>query len=366
MEIIDVKARMLEIPLKKEFRDATHTLSRIGLEIVEVYTDKEIVGIGTTYGIGGSLFGIKSIIDMDLKNILIGRDPLETEKLWNEMYSALKLQGRKGTVMCAISAIDIALWDIKGKLAGLPLYKLLGGYQSKVPAYGSGGALSLTLDELQKEMKGFLDDGFKAVKMKVGSKDEDEDLKRVKYVRDLIGDDIKLMVDANEGWTVKRALRMAKKLEKYDIYWLEEPVSAYDYAGLAEVAKRTDIPIATGEHEYTKWGFKTLIENGCADVIQVDVFRVGGITEWVKVCGMAAAYGLPVAPHGGTGVHDHLVAAFSNAIIVEYFEFLTKNLMEVAFVDPRIPRGGYLEIPSTPGLGLELNEQTLIKYEVKR
>jgi L-alanine-DL-glutamate epimerase-like enolase superfamily enzyme len=322
VKITDVSTTLLFDPEGFVIQDATIPDPGPGAKgrsqlFVHVKCDEGIEGLGVTAGSRA----VRAVVEHDLKGLLIGQDPFCIEKLWNDMFWRVRGVGRKGIAFCAISAIDIALWDLKAKALGLPLYRLLGPFRDSVPVYGSGGWTNFSEDELIREQMGYVERGMRAVKMKVG-KDfgtaELEDLARLEAVREAIGDDVELLVDANNGYYAKQAVRMASEFEEYDVGWFEEPVLADDIEGLAEVARSTSIPVATGEHEYTKYGFKDLIARGGADIVQPDVGRVGGITEWMKVAHLAHSFNLPVAPHAYQLVHLHLACATPNLKIVEY------------------------------------------------
>jgi L-alanine-DL-glutamate epimerase-like enolase superfamily enzyme len=252
------------------------------------------------------------------------------------------------------------------------VYRLLGGCRDRVPGYGSGGVLSLSKEQLVKEQMSWVEEGFKAVKMKVGRRNPDEDIERVRAVRQAIGSGIDLMVDANNGWSTRTAIRMAKRLERFDINWLEEPVIAEDYDGYAMVAASTDIPIAGGESEYTKFGFKELFLRNCIDICQADVGKVGGITEYMKVAAMAEAFNIPMCPHGLGLVSAHCVAATPNGMMVEFFDGnrLPNNTIRkfqeesgLRFMPHSIrPVNGWIDLPSVPGLGLDPDLDAIEEY----
>lgn len=369
MKIVDIvpRERLIgKVIGQPVFRDAiNHGGNLVTWEYTEILTDEEISGFIPTGISGDALSAIKSVI--------IGSDPLHIQKIWHHMYWQFFNQGRSRGMMRAISWIDIGLWDIIGKKLNAPVYKLLGGYRDRVPGYGSGGVLSLTHDDLVKEQMSWVEEGFLAVKMKVGRKKWREDLERVKAVRDAIGSSIDLMVDANNGWSVATAIRVAKRLERYDVNWLEEPVIAEDYSGYQQIRSATEIPIAGGESEYTKWGFKELLTRNCIDIVQADVGRVGGITEYMKVGGMAEAFNLPMCPHGAGIVSAHCVAAASNGMIVEFFDgnrlpntTLRKFQEESGcrFMPDSIrPVNGWIDLPNVPGLGFNPNLDAINRYK---
>ena len=283
MKITSIETISLNNPRATPIQDATtetpNNFSGRGQLFVRIYTDEGVEGLGMTY----SSPGVKDVVENALMQILIGRDPMDTEKIWNDMLWKVRSYGRKGVALCAISAVDIALWDLKAKFLNLPLYKLLGAYTNSVPVYGSGGWTNLTKSELIQEMTDYVKSGIPRVKMKVGKNFgncEREDIERVEAVRDAIGYDIALYIDANNGYRKKQAIYMAKEFEQFQVGWLEEPLIPDDVDGMSEIARSTTIPIASGELEYTKYGFKELICRGGADIVQPDVGRVGGVTEW--------------------------------------------------------------------------------------
>ena len=311
--------------------------------------------------------GTKDVIENALKNLLIGKDPLDIEKLWTEMYWAVRGYGRKGIAFCAISAVDIGLWDLKAKSVNLPLYKFLGAYTDSVPVYGSGGWTNFSEQELVKEMTDYVESGIPKVKMKVGKdfgQSEREDIQRVEAVRKAVGDDVALYIDANNGYYRKQSIYMAKEFEQYKVGWLEEPIIPDDIEGMAEIAKATSIPIATGEHEYTKYGFRELIERGAADIVQPDIGRVGGVTEWLKVAHLAHAFNLPVAPHALQLAHLHVACATPNLKVVEYMNVALEGDSIWYTEFPKQKNGSWTPFHDKPGLGLELDHYAVSKYSV--
>jgi D-galactarolactone cycloisomerase len=363
VKITDVTTTLLRIPGLPGIQDATirHRESGRGGLFVHLKTDAGLEGfapgIGTTRG----------VIHDVLKPLLVGQDPLAHERLWDDMFWRVRGFGRKGVAFSAISSLDIALWDLKAKSFGVPLYRLLGPYTDTVPIYGSGGWTSFTEDELVREQVGYVERGIPRVKMKVAKdfgRAEAEDLRRLAAVRKAVGDEVEIFVDANNGFYAKQAIGFARRMADYDVHWFEEPVLADDIAGLAAIARAIDIPVATGEHEYTKYGFKSLLEAGGADIVQPDVGRVGGVTEWLKVAHLAHAFNLPVAPHAVQLVHLHLACATPNLKVVEYLGVSeeTDKIFYTEFPEPK--NGLWSPYPDRPGLGLELNPHTVERYAV--
>jgi L-alanine-DL-glutamate epimerase-like enolase superfamily enzyme len=368
MKITDVTTTFLKDPEGFVIQDATIFPPKKGAAgrsalFVHIKTDEGIEGLGTSAGSRS----VQAVVEDTLKGAVVGEDPFAIEKLWNKMFWYVRGVGRKGIAFCAISAVDIALWDLKAKALGLPLYKLLGPYTDSVPVYGSGGWTNFSTRELIAEQMDYVNRGFPRVKMKVG-KDfgnaEEEDIKRLAAVRKALGDDIEIYVDANNGYYAKQAIRMSKRFEEFNVQWLEEPVLADDIEGLAAVSRATTIPVATGEHEYTKFGFKDLIARGGADIVQPDIGRVGGVTEWLKVAHLAHAYNLPVAPHAYQEIHLHVACATPNLKVVEYLG-VVDTACKRFYKDFQEPKAGmWSPDPKKPGLGLELDPTAVRKFKV--
>jgi len=363
MKITDVTTTQLFVPNLPGIKDSTirHQGMGRGSLFVHIKTDEGIEGFAP----GNS--ESKSVIEGPLKAALIGQDPICHEHLWEDMFWRVRGFGRKGIAFIGLSAIDIALWDLKAKAFGVPLYRLLGPYTDTVPIYGSGGWTSFDEAGLVKEQTGYVERGIPRVKMKVAKdfgKSEAEDIKRLAAVRKAVGDDVEIFVDANNGYYAKQAIAMSKRFEDYNVRWFEEPVLADDIQGLAEISRATTIPVATGEHEYLKYGFKDLISHGGADIVQPDVGRVGGVTEWMKVAHLAHAFNLPVAPHAVQLVHLHLACATPNLRVVEYLGVSeeTDKIFYTEFPEPK--NGMWTPYPDRPGLGLELSPTALEKYRV--
>lgn len=364
--IRDVKVHLVSMEVKGKFADATRKVETIGYTIVRVTTDDGIEGFGVTYHeVGGE--ATKMLIEKNIAPRIIGKDPFETEVIWQDMFQYLRGVGRKGLMFCALSAVDIALWDLKGKILDIPLYRLWGGNQTKVPVYGSGGWTSYTDDELVEEMKEIVSRGYKMIKFKVGyngGQSPSRDVERVRKVREAIGPDIGIMLDANNRWDAATGARFANRVKDYDIMFLEEPVFADDIPGLNRFKQSTDLPLASGEHEYTKFGARDLIMHNAADIVQLDGTRAGGFTEMLKVAALTQAWNLKFAPHAMENIHIHLVSACPNALFLErllLFEEITRNVYDGA---PE-PVDGYMTIPDAPGLGLKLNMDFINEHDEK-
>ncbi|KRE83439.1 L-talarate/galactarate dehydratase [Arthrobacter sp. Soil764] len=284
---------------------------------------------------------------------LIGEDPNDIAKIYTKLLWAGASVGRSGVATQALAAVDIALYDLKAKRAGLPLAKFLGSYRDSVRTYNtSGGFLNATLDEVKARATQSIEEGIGGIKIKVGLPDSKEDLRRVAGIREHIGWDVPLMVDANQQWDRATALRMGRRLEEFDLVWIEEPLDAYDFEGHAHLSQVLDTPIATGEMLASVAEHKGLMNaNGC-DIIQPDAPRVGGITQFLRLAALADERGLGLAPHFAMEIHLHLAAAYPREPWVEHFDWL-----DPLFNERLETKNGRMIVPDRPGLGVTLSEQ---------
>lgn len=361
MKITDVKiTNTFYVPCKPQ-QDAITAIPGLNTHtFCQLHTDEGLTGF--VPALGGNV--TKVLIEEALKPYLVGEDPMNNERIWSKMYWGMLASGRRGAVITAMGIVDNAVWDLKGRITGQPLHKLLGGFQDSVNSYGSGINMNLSDDELVLQMRAFVDAGFKMVKMKIGHRDPGVDLERVRRVREAIGPDIDLSLDANNAWSVSTAIRMAGKLEPYNIYWLEEPILADEIGSLATLAKETRIPIAIGENHYTKWEFKQLIEQGAVDIVQADVTKCGGVTEFMKIAAMADAYGLPVCPHFSNFTDVACVAAVPNGLFHEYAEDMFEPASRL-LTDCAKPSSGRITPLDKPGFGIELNADAAREFARK-
>jgi len=369
MKIADVRSVLVRIPLQRAIRIATREV--LGREFVLTYikTEDGHEGVGYTYAgtVGGTM--VRAAVDDVLKPLLIGGDVDLIEKHWAAMFQQGLLVGRRGALLRAISALDIALWDLAGKRAGLPLYRLLGGFQSDVPAYASGGYYMEGKGPkgLAEEMERYLRAGFDSVKIKVGGVSIEEDAVRVKAAREALGPNIKLALDANNAYrNVAEAIRAARAFEPYDIWWFEEPLPPDNIPGHAELVRAISIPITTGEIHSSRWDFRDIISAKAAHILQPDAGVLGGVSEWMKVAHAAATFDLPVAPHWHADLHIHLVGAVANALTVEYF-FLEEDVYNFErILKERIrAAAGRIRIPDRPGVGLVLDNEAIERFGVR-
>ena len=302
MKISSIKSHILRYELDKELGYSQQYYKHRTAHLVEIETDEGITGWGECFGPGNIALANKYIVEKVIQPLIIGEDPINKEYIWHKVYNLLRDSGQKGMPIQALSGIDIALWDILAKKAKLPLYQLLGGKtNSKIPVYGYGMMLQKkSVEELcelfKKEANQIKEKNFKAMKMKVGLGPK-EDLKLVSAVREAIGDDFKLMVDANHAYNKNDALYVGRGLDEMEIYWFEEPVAPEDYDGYKELKERLKTNIAGGEAEFTKYGWNQLIKNNCIDIAQPEVCGLGGITEYLKVSALAQSNFIPIVNH---------------------------------------------------------------------
>ena len=345
---------------------ATRTVSARDYCLVKVRSSDGVEGIGFCYvGSAGGRIAQVAVEEL-LAPRLKGQESLRVEGLWQEMYQESLLQGRAGTVMRGLSILDTALWDLNARTAKLPLHFYLGACAAdRVPAYASGGYYlpGKTPKMLGEELAGYVEAGFKAVKMKVGRLSPREEEERIKAAREAVGPDVHLMLDANNAWSdVPTALVYMKRYEPYDPYWMEEPFGPDDIEGHAKLAELTPVVIATGEIAYGRWYHKELLDKRGAEILQTDALVCGGITEWKRIAATAASYGVTMCPHWFHDAHAPLVAATPNARYVEFFpDDQVLNFRRL--IDTQLQHeDGNLILHQTPGLGFNFDEQAVKKY----
>lgn len=361
MKITAIGTQEYRWPRPKPITNGLHTYTHVDFALVRIETDAGLTGIGL--GSGGEIW--RAAIHR-LGAELIGEDPIDVERLWHKMWIP-KLTGRRGLVTRAISSIDIGLWDIRGKAAGMPLYKLLGGFRDRVPTYVAGGYYEpgKGLKELAQEMEDNLHLGARAVKIKVGGVSIAEDVERIRVVRETIGPEVKLLIDANCAYRWYQAVQLARRVEQYDIFWFEEPVQPDDYEGHRKLAQATIIPIATGENEYTRYGFRDLINHNACAIFNADAKILGGVTEFMKVAALVQAVDLDIAPHGSQDIHVHLVAAIANGLILEFYgQHFDPMWGRVYRETLGLNADGTVSPPDVPGIGVEPDEAALAGYRV--
>ena len=376
MKISKVEAFVLSDKLQESFFFSQWEYSERRICIVKVTTDDGICGWGEGYGPADV---IKAGIEL-ITPLLIGKNPIEQETLWFEMYRKTLDYARRGVLAASISAVDVALWDLKGKVLQQSVSVLMGGqHRQKVVPYATGLYFSksnkLTQD-LADEAKNYVAQGFKAIKMKVGFSIA-ADVEHVQAVREALGKDIKLMIDSNHAYNLREAAELARKLEAYDIEWFEEPVSPEFYHQYRELRGKTTIPIAGGECEYLRYGFQQLLQNNSVDILQVDICGAGGLTEAKRIATLASTRGIEVIPHvWGTGIAFHAALHFiANLEPIPgrlyppdmYIEYdRTENGIREALTAPAIQmQNGYIDVPQLPGLGIEVDEDVVRHYSTE-
>lgn len=364
MKIVSAKHEFFKWERSTPLTNGMHTYTHCGLSIITIETDVGITG----YGFSGPVLNIDPFILFDaMRESILGEDPLENERIWEKLYKP-KLVGRRGMSTRAISGIDIALWDIKAKAAGLPLYKLLGGSRESVPVYIAGGYYGpgKEIRDLQEEMTRYIARGVGGVKMKIGALSPAADAERVAAVREAIGPDKILMLDANCAYRYHEALQFAHLVEEYGVYCLEEPVAPDDYDGMKKLAAMTTIPLAAGENEYTKFGFRDLILTGAVPILNPAPFLMGGVTECMKMAAMAQAFNLEIAPHGDQTINVTIGCAVPNVTYVEYYPDEYDALWNQALdTQLTIDSNGTMRPPNKPGIGFAPNYETLEPHRVK-
>jgi len=328
-----------------------------GMTQLEVHTDSGIVG--RSIPAGG-----QELITSQLLPRIAGMNPFHVEAIWDRMYRLNRKPVAKGLYIAAMGSVDIAIWDIVGKALNMPLYQVLGAFSEKIRVYAAGGYYEegKGIKELVKEMEGYVSEGFRAVKMKVGGEPMDMDAERVRAVREAIGPKIDLMIDANNKWNAYDAIRFGRMVERYNPFWFEEPVEADDFAGCAQVKRAVNIPIAAGENEFTRWGARDLMTASAVDILQCDTVLAGGISEGRKIAALASAFHVPVSPHGNPHMAVHLLASVPNALIMETYPAV-ESQYNLAL--PLFPvRDGYIEVPRKPGLGIDPDPEIVKKYRI--
>ncbi|MFT5393795.1 MAG: L-alanine-DL-glutamate epimerase-like enolase superfamily enzyme [Gammaproteobacteria bacterium] len=350
MKIDSIQVDHFRIPLPVVLSDSTHgAISHSGLIVVRIKDSDGAEGVGYTYtvnDIGSS--AIRALIADSLAPALIGEDPRSIDRLWDRMWWHIHFCGRGGLASFAMAAIDIALWDLAGKRAGEPLWRLLGGHRQEVKAYAGGIDLDFSWAELEQQTHGFLERGFKAIKMKVGRPVLEEDVERVASMRALLGNNFPLMVDANMRWNVHEAITAARALREYELVWLEEPTIPDDLDGMRRIADLGAVPLAAGENLHTVYEFEQTMSRAGISFPEPDAATLGGITPWMKVARLAEARNLPVTSHGVHDIHVHLLGAVVNGSYLEFHGFGLERFLHT----PLTLRDGLAVAPECPGHGV--------------
>lgn len=357
--IARIRLSLVSLPLATAISDAKVLTGRqqpmreVALLFAEIGTDSGVQGVGFSYAKRAGGPGLYAHA-CEVAPGVIGEDPSDIGKLWTKLVWAGASVGRSGLAVQALAAMDVALWDLKAKRAGLGLAKLIGAHRDGVRCYNtSGGFLHAPVEEVIDNARQALKDGIGGIKIKVGQPDRRADLERLTAVREALGDDVPLMVDANQQWDRTTAVRMGRQLEEFGLVWIEEPLDAYDAEGHAELARRLDTPIATGEMLASVGEHVRMIDAGASDVVQPDAPRIGGITQFLKLSSYVEHKQLDLAPHFAMEIHLHLAAAYAGTDPwVEHFDWL-----DPLFNERTETRDGRMWLPDRPGLGITLSEQ---------
>jgi L-alanine-DL-glutamate epimerase-like enolase superfamily enzyme len=348
----------VKVPLEKPIPSGKMVIKTVDALLVSLYTD-DLHGEGMVFTLNGTRLSIIKEMILSLEELVIGVDVDNRDDFLKRTWSELVFLGQRGIGAIALSAIDMALWDLAGKERNQNISHMLGSTRVSMPIYRSGSLrLSASIDELQQESQVLTSQGFKAIKMSLGSKQIDDDVARVRAVRQAIGFDVQLMTDCNQQLTVSHAIELGNRLEEFALAWIEEPIVFHDHAGEAEIAKALNTPIASGENEFTSHGMLEMMERQSADILMPDLQRMGGPTELLKVGQMAFTRNIPIAPHLFTQMSLPLAAAMPNAIYVEYMPWFSPLYNEQLILNA----AGEVPVPRGPGWGFNFDQQAIKKY----
>ena len=383
MKVAKLDTYFLSVSLPQPVRISTATISQVSEVIVKLTTDTGLVGIGEAHGpflLRQTAEGLRAVNEImrRVTPLVVGEDPFNVERIWQGLFTLTytsvrgipSLARQQRPLVTAMSAIDIALWDLMGKATERPVYQLLGGaLRQRVPAYVTGFYYKdgERPDDLIRETALYLEKGYRTLKVKVGGLPPEEDAQRVRLIRKTAGDNVQIMLDANQGWDLTTAVRAARLFEPYNIFWLEDPMPWYDERHtLQRLKAETSIPIAAGETEFTPFGLRTMVVEGLVDYLIIDSTWAGGLTTWRKASTLAELYQIPMAAHHDPQIHVHALAASPTGFILESFADPARDPLwfELFRERPEIS-DGFMNLPTAPGLGLELREDTLEKYGVR-
>jgi len=360
MKIQQIKTNVVRLPLDEPLVGAPPMPGMLrDFVTVQVVTDDGIEGIGiTTFG-GKIVKTLKTAVD-EFGEQFKGADPLAVDLISAQLRAAAHSNGPAGIVSLALAALDIALWDIRGKALGVSVAKLLGASRDRVPAYASGALVRTSpLAAVEKAAAALVEKGYRQMKtqMAVEGLTAAEEIERIRVVRNAVGPNVNLMADVNQRWSVHEAISIGRRIEDVGLGWLEDPTAADDYQGLAEISRALDMPVCAGEYLYGIAPHRQTLAHHSVDIVMIDVLRAGGITQWMKIAGMAEAFSRPVVSHLLPEIHVHLIAASPNGLVVEYMPWTAR-----LFEDPPMPKNGEMIVPFAPGLGLRFASGLFEKY----
>jgi L-alanine-DL-glutamate epimerase-like enolase superfamily enzyme len=364
MKITRIQTQIVQVPAAEPLADGPSVPGATrSIVTLQMQTDAGIEGIGLTFFGSALTATLKSAVDQ-LGALAVGEDPLRTEVIVAKLRAAAGTAGPGGIFTLALSAIDLALWDLRGKEQNAPLWQLVGGYRDRVPTYASGALMrTFPLEHVTTAATALVKKGFQQMKMQLalpGDTTPEKEVERARAIRRAIGPEIDLMCDINQRWSVHQAIDIGKRIEDVNLFWLEDVTTHDDYDGLARVTAALKTPVAGGEYVYGIAPFRQMLEARSVDIVMIDILRAGGVTQWLKIAGMAEAFNLPVVSHLVPEIHVHLVAAIPNGLTVEYMPWTFRLYKEVP-----VPEKGELTVPRKPGLGLEFDPEALRRYGVK-
>lgn len=358
MKVESLSTRVVDVPLAKPVGTAIHAMRSVGCVLIDVRCDNGVVGQSYIFSLNGDR--VRSLDEMvkGLAHFAVGRDPHDSGLVFADIWKAISPMGHEGVTISALSAIDVALWDAVGRAADMPLHKMWGAWRDQVATYATSGLwLSESIDELLQDAQQFLDQGFNAMKIRLGRDQIADDVERVRAVRDMIGPDVALLSDLNQGRGPTQAIKLGRALEPFDLMWFEEPVATYDLQGHARVRAALDMPIASGESVFTRYGMQAMIDAGAADILMPDLQRIGGFSEFRRASASASANNLPVSSHFFTEQSLCLAGSIDNCISVEHCDWFSPLFNEeMELVD------GMLVVPDRPGHGFTFNEEAVSRY----
>jgi L-alanine-DL-glutamate epimerase-like enolase superfamily enzyme len=359
MKITSIRVHRLSVPLPRPVRTAIHNHAHADTVVVEMRTDAGLTGNGYCFAFGAHRARALAALVEDLVPLYQGQDPTGVRALFARAWRAINFMGHAGAAVMALSALDTACWDLAARARELPLYRYLGGDRSRVPTYASAGLwIDYSMDALLEEAARFRKQGHRAMKMRIGRPRPEDDVERVRRVREAVGPDVRLLADVNQGWDEPTAIRVGRQLEAFDLYWLEEPLPYEDLEGCARVSAALAIPVATGESDYGSHAIKRHLDLRAADVLMPDLQRMGGVTEYLKAAALCEAYHQPVSSHLFMEASCHVLAAAPNGLILEHMDW-----WQDLFTEPLALEDGHVLVPERPGIGLDLSQRALERFK---
>ncbi len=358
MKITALKTQLVNLPLAKPIKTAIHQIKSLGCVLVSIETDDGLVGQSYLFTINAARLKAYDEMVCGFAHQVIGKDPHYIGAIWQNIWQEINPSGHKGVTIAALSAIDTACWDLIGKAADQPLHLLFGACRDRIRTYASGGLwLSQSIDSLLSEAQEFIQQGFRAMKVRIGSGDLESNVERVKALKAAIGPDIGLLADINQALTPKQAIRLGLRLDEFDLEWIEEPVVTHDLKGQAQVTAALLTPVASGETEYTRFGMQQMIDHRACDILMPDLQRIGGLSEMLKVASIASAHNMPISTHIFTEHSLCIAGTASNCLSVEHMPWFADLFNESMEIE-----NGDIIIPQRPGTGFTFNQNSIQKY----